>query len=315
MQLSSRGLWFDLIKGSVVTLALFLAYIAVPLFGMVPGILAPLPAMYYAMKGGGRLGAGIVVIAAAVLVPVAGPSTALLYLLQCGVISIVLQSALTRNWGGARAIASAVFVDLVILLPVAISLGSGEAGGLSGVIRKGIDSSIAQTVALYEKSGLGPDELKLLKEGMLQAGAFISRTYPALVIVSLILIAAVNLWCLVRLVRQRLGTALPVGEFATFRNPDYLVWLLIVAGFAMLAGVPAVNTVALNVLIVTLSLYAIQGLAIVSHFFARFTVPTAVRAIIYLILVLQPYLAVVVAALGIFDLWGNFRTPRKPENL
>ena len=28
-----------------------------------------------------------------------------------------------------------------------------------------------------------------------------------------------------------------------------------------------------------------------------------------------PYLAALVAAIGIFDLWGDFRTPRKQENL
>jgi hypothetical protein len=39
------------------------------------------------------------------------------------------------------------------------------------------------------------------------------------------------------------------------------------------------------------------------------------RVMLFLMLLFQPYLAALVAALGIFDLWGNFRTPRKQVNL
>jgi uncharacterized BrkB/YihY/UPF0761 family membrane protein len=50
-------------------------------------------------------------------------------------------------------------------------------------------------------------------------------------------------------------------------------------------------------------------------FFDRFAVQRFVRVIFYILLALQPYLAVAVAVLGIFDLWGNFRTPKQQENL
>jgi hypothetical protein len=39
------------------------------------------------------------------------------------------------------------------------------------------------------------------------------------------------------------------------------------------------------------------------------------RVFVWVMLLLQPYLAAVIAAIGIFDIWGDFRTPKKKENL
>jgi hypothetical protein len=44
-------------------------------------------------------------------------------------------------------------------------------------------------------------------------------------------------------------------------------------------------------------------------------VPSFVRLFACLLLLLQPFMALAVAALGIFDLWGDFRSPNKQQNL
>ena len=131
---------------------------------------------------------------------------------------------------------------------------------------------------------------------------------------TLALIAAFNV-ALLRKASGRLPALPYVGEFIWFRNPDALVWLLIVAGFAMMIENRMVADAALNLLVVTIFLYFVQGMAIIVHFYKRFTVPRFARGMFYLVLVLQPYLAGVVAALGIFDIWGDFRTPKQQENL
>ncbi len=89
-----------------------------------------------------------------------------------------------------------------------------------------------------------------------------------------------------------------------------LVWVVIAAGFAMLLPQVTAHKVALNILVVTGVLYMIQGLAILQHFFDRFKTPRFARVILYFLLALQPYLLLGLAVIGIFDIWGNFRTPR-----
>ncbi|GFE56379.1 YybS family protein [Geobacter sp. AOG1] len=314
MKSLTPGPWLEMVKGSVITLVLFLAYVSFPLLGMFPGLFVPLPGIYYAQKHGIKVGMAIVAISVAVLMPIAGVSSAILYLLQCGIMTLALPVFLSRGWGGARSIASAVALNVAVVALFAVVFALSQGIDLHGQVLKGINASITQTAALYEKSGLTGEELQTFKTAMEQAGALIGRIYPALVIITLATIAGLNLWIMTRLA-IRLPGFHTLGEFSRFKNPDQLIWVVIAAGFSMLIPQTDVAGMALNVLIVTLLLYFVQGLAIIGWFFNRFTVPGLVRAIFYILLTLQPYLAVAVAALGIFDLWGDFRTPRQPENL
>ena len=205
-------------------------------------------------------------------------------------------------------------VSLACILFFAAAFWVVRGVDLHGEILKGITYSITQTASLYEKSGLTGEDLQALQQGMKQAGELIGRVYPALVLIGIGAIAGLNLLVLARLA-ARLNRPLPIGDFRKFRNPDHLIWVVIAAGFALLLNSADVTTAALNVLIVTISLYSLQGLAIITHLFERFAVPRFARVIFYVLLALQPYLTVAVAVLGIFDLWGNFRTPKQQENL
>jgi uncharacterized protein YybS (DUF2232 family) len=178
---------------------------------------------------------------------------------------------------------------------------------------KEISSWIPQMTAFYEKVGYKGEELQSLQQIAKDYVALIARIYPAIVLIGIGATAGLNLLALRRLA-ARLGQTLPVGDFRKFRNPDHLVWFAIAAGFALFITNSLVSTAALNLLVVTLSLYFLQGLAIILHFFDRFAVSRFFRAIFYVMLALQPYLAFAAALLGVFDLWGNFRTP-KQQNL
>jgi uncharacterized protein YybS (DUF2232 family) len=120
---------------------------------------------------------------------------------------------------------------------------------------------------------------------------------------------------LLRRFTGRMGLHLNINEFSSYRNPEFLVWVLIAAGFSLLAGNAIVTTPALNVLVIIIVLYFLQGLAVLSTVIARQSIAGVLRAGLYIMLLLQPYLAALVAAIGVFDLWGDFRTPRKQENL
>jgi uncharacterized protein YybS (DUF2232 family) len=108
---------------------------------------------------------------------------------------------------------------------------------------------------------------------------------------------------------------LNLREFAAFKNPDMLVWLLIVSGFSLLLPSPLVTTPALNILMIVSMLYFLQGMAVISTIISRKSSFGFLRIVLYVMLVLQPYLAIVVASIGLCDLWIDFRTPKKQENL
>lgn len=314
MKFPVQGTPLDVMKGSAVTLALFLAYISLPLVGILPGIAAPVAGVYYSLKSGRIAGIAIVIATAALLAVAVDPATTAIYLMQCGVMTLALPEFLSRGTGGSRSIVYTVAINLVVILAVAAAYGIWSGHNLHAQVIKGINASITQTITLYEKAGIKGDELKTLQQAMQQAGILIGRIYPALVTVGLSIVAGLNL-LLLRKLASRYSVSLMLGDFNRFKNPEQLIWVLIAAGFAMLVDNDVVTLAALNLLIVIVSLYFIQGMAVITHSFNRFVVPGFVRFIFYLLLAVQPFLALVVAVLGIFDLWGDFRTPKTKENL
>jgi uncharacterized protein YybS (DUF2232 family) len=314
MTFPDRGNLLDLLTGSIATLALFLAYMMLPVVGLVPGIFGPFPAMYFYLKRGKVTGTAIVVTTAVVLSLLDDVAGSLLYVLQCGVVSLMLPAMLRTGKKGARSIAISVGINVVLIVMLAGSFWVIQGVNPHDQIVKGIQASITQTGILYEKAGVTGEELKMLQQAMLQAGALIGRIYPSLIVVTIAIIAGLNLSLLKRTF-VRLTEPPEVGEFSRFKNPEQLVWLLIAAGFSMLMQNQLVTTTALNLLIVTLSLYFVQGMAIIVNLFKKIKVPRFARGLFYVVLAVQPYLAGAVAALGIFDIWGDFRTPKHQENL
>ena len=67
-------------------------------------------------------------------------------------------------------------------------------------------------------------------------------------------------------------------------------------------------------LIVVLFLYLLQGLSIVQFFFRQKNIPRYLRALFYALIVLYQYLLVFVSALGLFDIWVDFRKMNRPAS-
>ena len=158
------------------------------------------------------------------------------------------------------------------------------------------------------------EELELLKSSMVVASDLLKRLYPALITVMLILIAGCNL-LLLKKTTANTSVTLNIGDFATFRNPDLLVWFLIACGFTLLLPLSLITTPALNILLIITLLYFFQGMSVVSALIKKYSVPALLRIFLYTMLIIQPYLLALVAGIGIFDLWVDFRTPKTQENL
>lgn len=293
---------------------LFAAYLVIPPAGIFSGILAPFPAAYVRMRHGRWMGAVVVLGATAAMTAYFGLAAGTFYLVQCGLIALLMTELLLRGSSAVRSmawttVANSVLLSLAVVL---FSMTSGQ--NIHQMAVAEIQKSVAQAVAIYEKSGVKGEELALLKQTMDSAAELVIRMYPALVTITLIAMAGCNL-LLVRRFAPGMGLRLSIGEFREFRNPDLLVWGLIAGGFGLLATDRMVTTPALNVLAIIVTLYFLQGLAVLSTIIARQSIAGVLRAGLYVMLLMQPYLAALVAAIGIFDLWGDFRTPRKQENL
>jgi len=300
--------------GVVVSAALFAAYLVIPLAGFFSGLFAPFPAAFFRLRHGLATAVIIVLATTTLLAGGFGFQAGLLYLLQCGMIALVSTELLVKGYGGVRTIAWTTAVTLAAFAIVLTGYSIIGDQNIHALAVTEINSSIAQAVTIYENAGIKGDDLTLVKQSMTWVGGLISKIYPSLLTVMVILATACNL-AMVKRAASRIGLELKIGNFNDFRNKDQLIWLLIAPGFAMMAGNPIITVPALNVLLVTATLYFLQGLAAMLTIIARQSFAGMLRVMLVAIMLFQPYLIALVAAFGIFDLWGDFRTPVKQENL
>ncbi|WP_205743378.1 YybS family protein [Geobacter sp. FeAm09] len=302
------------ILGTAATFALFAVSFVLPPLGFFTGLLAPFPVVYYRLRQGRGPAFAILALAGAALTAAVSPNAGAIYLLQCGVIALLLPELLLRGHSAARTIAWTTGVSAAVVAVVTGILALVSNQDLQQALSGEISTSISRALALYEKSGVKGEELSMVKKSMDMAAALLIRIYPSLVTILLGIMAGCNL-ALIRRPAFLMGYRFNLGNFKDLRLPEPLVWLLIAAGFAMLVPNEFVTIPALNVLVVTATLYFLQGLAVIQTIIARQAFYSVIRLFFWVMLLVQPYLAAIVAVLGIFDLWGDFRTPKKQENL
>jgi uncharacterized protein YybS (DUF2232 family) len=123
------------------------------------------------------------------------------------------------------------------------------------------------------------------------------------------------LLALVWFLRRRAAASLPAQRpFLTWKVAENLIWVLIGSGAGVLLLQGAWYRLALNVLLVVLAVYLLQGLAILSYFFNAKGVPPVFRVLGYFLVVASFPLRILATGVGIFDLWIDFRKPGKPKD-
>jgi uncharacterized protein YybS (DUF2232 family) len=95
------------------------------------------------------------------------------------------------------------------------------------------------------------------------------------------------------------------GEFESARLPLILSMLFVGCGAAVLS--PSLRPLAYNVLLILGFLYVLQGVAVVSFYARRLAAPPLLRAAVLVLVLVNPWAPQVLALLGLFDLWFDFR--------
>ncbi|HSF02380.1 MAG TPA: DUF2232 domain-containing protein, partial [Solirubrobacterales bacterium] len=99
--------------------------------------------------------------------------------------------------------------------------------------------------------------------------------------------------------------------FAQEAVPDHCVWGAIGAGVLLASRHERLEAAGLNLLLVLMPLYVIQGLAVFRHFFQRIGLPRLLQVVSFGLLAMQPLLLVAVSCVGLSDLWIDFRKIRQ----
>lgn len=276
--------------------------------------LMPLPVYYFLSVYGPKQGALIIAIAiglAAGMTLWAGTISSLFFTLTLLPVGVILAKADRENESTQRAGTKSIGYLVFVWLVAGWLLGLATQSNPYLDLRQSLDKGFETTFALYRDSGnFQPDDLATIKNFIAQLREQAAQLFPALLLISVICTVWLNTVVGQWLLRKKDPSRINREDFKNWRLPELLVWLVIITGFTLLVPHAKLNTISLNVGLVLLVLYFSQGLAIVSSLMQKWSLPLVIKIITYNLLFLQIYGIGFIAALGLADVWVDFRKQR-----
>jgi uncharacterized protein YybS (DUF2232 family) len=171
-----------------------------------------------------------------------------------------------------------------------------------------LDGALQQTVELStsKDADLSPEMVAGLNQAIEAMRETIPKVLPGLLLSMAIMTVWLNMVVINSLATRITGSA-PWGSYATWKLPEPLVWLPVAAIATMLFGSGTLQEIGIWMVMVAGLLYLFQGLAVLMTLLTRWRVPPLVRTILYVVCFLQSYGLLLLALLGLIDVWFNLR--------
>jgi len=279
--------------------------------GVVPALFplalfSPVPLSMQRLRGGAS-GAWLAAALAAALVAASRSLPASgFYVLVLAVPGLLVGESLARGRGLLRGCAWA-FATLVVEAAAVLVFAPEVRDGVLGWIDQGRSEAF---LAELKAGGMPPDQVSDFTDlvGTLRDG--LAVVFPAAMVIGAAVLVAANAALLRLYLLRRDPGWLEDGEFERVRWPLALVAVFILSGAAV--ALPLARPTAYNVLLVAAFFFALQGLAVVAFYGRRLAGPPLLRVAIVVLVLANPWAAQILALLGLFDNWFDFRRWAEP---
>lgn len=179
-----------------------------------------------------------------------------------------------------------------------------------------LDGGFAQMFEYYRNSDELPAEtLVQLEFAFQEMRRIIPTILPGILCCTVVITVWINLLVSTSLIARVQPEITPWKKYSQWRLPDKMVWVLIAAGVTLLLGMEQTSQVGIGMLLLTSLLYFFQGLAVFIYLLDKWKIPSYLRILIYVILILQSYGLILLILAGLADVWFNFRRPQSSDNM
>jgi len=302
----------DIVSGVLITSLIFFVAVFIPVIGFFGALIIPLPILYYRLKLGRKNGALVPVISGSILfVVIGGLSADVLFFAELLLIGFILGELIKWNYSIEKTILYATGAVLIsgFMGLVVYSILYGD--GIYAIVSNYVTQNLKLTMVLYQSMGMSEENIRLIDRFLAEIQPLIVQIIPAMVTAATLFVAWTNILIARPVLKRRLLSYPDFGPLNMWKAPEYLVWGVIGCGLALFVPGTTINTVGQNGLLILMTVYFFQGIAIVSFYFEKKRLPRFIRFFLYALIAVQHLILLAVIGLGFFDLWVNFRRLEK----
>jgi len=298
----------DILSGITITTLIFAVSVYMPIIGFISALFIPLPTLFYRSKLGRKTGAVIPVLTILLMtVILGGVSIDILFFFELLLLGFILSELFELDLPVEKtmlyASSSVVLTGIVCLLFYSQASNTGIIALVSEYVAKNLEL----TLALYENMGVSAENIQMISASLENIQYVLVRIIPAIVVASTFFVSWSCLLIAKPILKSRELFYPAFGSLNLWKAPESLVWGVIGSGFMLALPYKSLKIIGLNMLLVLMTIYFFQGIAIVSFYFEKKQFSRMLRFLLYSLIALQQIVLLVVVGLGIFDMWLNFR--------
>jgi uncharacterized protein YybS (DUF2232 family) len=268
-------------------------------------LLAPFPLLVVRLRHGLVPAALATVSAAALLGALVGGGPGVIYLMLVAPV-LLIGETMARGRGMLRGCGWA-FALLALQIGAALLFANDDMRALA---LASFDHSRSPEFLEGMRASMPPEQVDAFVEQVATAYDAMRVIYPAAYVISVAVIVLLNASLLRLYLRRRDPGWLDAGEFEGVRWPFVLAVAFVALGLAVLS--PLLRPAAYNGLLVLAFFFGLQGLAVVCFYAQRLAAPPLLRAAVLVLVLINPWAPQILALIGLFDIWFDFRKWAEP---
>jgi len=302
----------DIANGVLITSLIFAVSILIPVVGFFCSLFIPLPTLYYRIKLGRTTSVIIPVLGFIIMVVVISSfSMDVMFFAELLLVGFILGELLESRFSIDKTMLYACGVILIggIVSLFVYRITSGI--DLISILSQYVAQNIELSLVLYQSLGMPEESLRLIQSSLDNIQYILVSIIPGLTITSTLLVIWINILLSKVVLKGKFPFHPDYEKLNQWQAPDYLVWALIGCGLLMLFPATVTRMIGLNLILILMTIYFFQGMAIVSFYFEKKQVPRLFRILLYTLIALQQLALIAVIGIGLFDMWVNFRKIKK----
>lgn len=203
-----------------------------------------------------------------------------------------------------------IYASLIIIASICayfLYTGFNQNTNPWNLVYKFVTETVEGNIQIYGKLPLDNEDINYIKDNKQALIDFFNGIFPSLVLIVSVFTVWFNILIGRNLLRKQGVLLSKLEGLSRWKAPEFTIWIFIASCALLFVPLGQIRVFSLNILIVTCFTYLLQGFAIISFLFQNKNVPYYFRYLFYFLIAVQQILMIPIIAVGLFDIWIDFR--------